>query len=70
MRQFRGAYGVRFIKPKIKSKTENAYLFELTSGVSHWIPKKWIIGISDKRNTISVKEYWASEMVIKGFVKK
>lgn len=70
MRQHRGPYGVRFVKPKIKSETEKAYLFELKDGETHWIPKKWVLGISNKKQHISVKDYWSTEMVLKGFVKK
>jgi len=69
MKQFRPTYGIKFIKPKIKSETKNAYCFELKNNEIVWIPKKWILNMGSKGN-MTVKEYWCSEMINKGFEKK
>jgi len=69
MRQFRPTHGIKFIKPKIKTKTKNAYCFELKNDESIWIPKEWILNIGSKGD-MTVKEYWSDELVNRGFKKK
>jgi hypothetical protein len=69
MRQFRPTYGIKFIKPKIKSETKNAYCFELNDDDGIWIPKAWILNIGSK-GFMTVKEYWSDELSFKGFKKK
>jgi hypothetical protein len=70
MRQFRGDFAERFKKPKIKTETDKAYLFVLNNEDEVWIPKKWIKSFNKKDNTISVSEYWAMELKVKGFKMK
>jgi hypothetical protein len=70
MRQFRGDFTEKFIKPKIKTETDKAYLFVLDDENEVWVPKKWIKSLNKKTNTISVNEYWAMELKVKGFKMK
>ena len=70
MRQFRGNHTERFIIPKIKLETDNAYLFLLKDGNEEWIPKKWIISFNKRNNTFNVKDYWVTELKHRGFTLK
>jgi hypothetical protein len=70
MRQFRIKIPTTFKKPKIKTKTSRAYLFEFENDTTQWIPRAWIKSIGQEDGKyMQVKEYWATEMLLQGFVR-
>ena len=70
MRQYRGYGTIEYKKPLVLKETSKAIQFKLDDDNIQWIPKKWIKKYSKNRNTMFVKEYWITEMYIKGFEKK